>query len=170
MVNAVVPKTNKELTNLQKNFLDALAGPAKGNLRDAMRIAGYSDNTRLQEVVVNLRQEIIDIAEQLLALNAVKAVHGLSDVIDTPGRLGASNIVNAAKEILDRVGINKKTDGAQTVIKADNVVILPPKSTIQDIKDITGQSKTNLRPVELDSNSYRPIDESTTDDVDNGNG
>jgi hypothetical protein len=147
----LVPSSNKKqlktYTDMQKTFLEHLGGEAGGDIRKAMRLAGYSENTQIREVVIPLRQEIIDLAENLLALNSVKAVMGLGDVIDNPGQMGAGNIVSAAKEILDRVGVSKKQEGV-TQIKADNVFILPAK-----------ESK-KVKTVELDSTEYTQIDES----------
>ena len=56
----------KELTKMQEAFLEALCGSARGNIREAMDIAGYSTNTRINEVVGPLRDEIVDRASMVL--------------------------------------------------------------------------------------------------------
>ena len=43
--------TTKELTEKQAAFLEALLGEARGNIRAAMDIAGYSKMTKTSEVV-----------------------------------------------------------------------------------------------------------------------
>lgn len=116
----------KKLTRKQEIFLEALCGEAKGNFRSAMRIAGYSDNTALHEVAGSLKNEIIERASMILALNAPKAALGIVDVMDDPTGLGARNMVSAAREVLDRTGLIKKE---QVEVKAQEggLFILPPK-------------------------------------------
>ena len=43
--------TEKEITDKQSDFLEALLGEARGNIRAAMDIAGYSKMTKTSEVV-----------------------------------------------------------------------------------------------------------------------
>lgn len=118
----------KELTNMQEAFLEALMGEAQGNIRAAMRAAGYSDTTKTHEVVGPLRDQIIERASMMLAMNAPKAAFGMIGVLDDPSALGARNQINAAKEVLDRTGLIKKE---QIEVKATGggMFILPPKNT-----------------------------------------
>lgn len=118
----------KTYTDMQRKFLLALETSAKGNIREAMRQAGYSDNTASVDIIKTLKPEIIEIAETLLAANAVKAVIGLTDVLDKPGQLGASAAVAAAKEILDRAGMVKKEEGSTAIHARSVVFILPAKA------------------------------------------
>lgn len=146
--NIVTTKKKRELTELQKNFLEHLKGSAKGDISKAIELAGYSEHARPHEMVHALKDEIMQIAQELLAYNAVKAVHGLTDVLSNPSRLGSANVINAAKEILDRGGILKKgEDSGRVSIKADNVVILPPK-----------QGNTS-KTIDLDEDDYILIQE-----------
>ena len=50
----------KKLTEKQEAFLEALCGEAKGNIRGAMNIAGYSENTKVSEIVSSLKDEIVE--------------------------------------------------------------------------------------------------------------
>jgi len=45
----------KQYTEKQNAFLEALVGEARGDIRSAMRSAGYSDSTKVHEVVNPLR-------------------------------------------------------------------------------------------------------------------
>lgn len=121
----------KTLTEKQEVFLEALMGEAKGSIREAMRIAGYSDQTKISEVIGPLREEITDRAGLILAMNAPKAAFGIVGVIDDPSAMGARNTVAAAREILDRTGLIKKE---QIEVKAPEggMFILPPKRTETD--------------------------------------
>ncbi len=120
-----------ELTSKQETFLEALTGEARGNIRDAMRAAGYSDNTRVNEVVGPLKEQIIERSSLLLAMNAPRATFSMVDVLIDPGALGARNAVSAAAQILDRAGIVKKEQ--LEVTGPDNgIFILPPKQSPPD--------------------------------------
>lgn len=116
----------KKYTEKQDAFLEALMGEAKGNLREAMRIAGYSDSTKINEVVSPLKQEIVDRASTVLALNAPKAAFSMLGVLDDPTALGARNQINAAKEVLDRTGLVKK-EQVEVINTGGAMFILPPK-------------------------------------------
>jgi hypothetical protein len=117
----------KILTEKQEAFLEALLGEARGDIRRAMDLAGYSENTKVKEVVGPLKEEITERAAMMLAMNAPKAAFGMVSVLDDPTALGARNQINAAKEILDRTGLVKKE---QVEVKATGggMFILPPKN------------------------------------------
>lgn len=120
------PDKSKLLTPMQNLFLEYLGGEAKGDIRTAMTMAGYSPNTSQQEVIRSLRNEIREVAEMLLATLSVKAVHALDTTLDSPNRMGAGNATNAANSILDRVGMGKKED-KPTVITVQPIFFLPEK-------------------------------------------
>lgn len=117
----------KEYTEKQQAFLDALMGEARGNIRKAMDIAGYSKGTKASEVTIPLKEEIIEQASMMLAMNAPKAAHGLIGVLDDPTALGARNAINAAREVLDRTGLVKK-EKVEVTNNGGGMFILPPKA------------------------------------------
>jgi hypothetical protein len=116
----------KQYTEKQNAFLEALVGEARGDIRSAMRSAGYSDSTKVHEVVNPLRNEIVERASMMLAMNAPRATFSMIDVLHDPAAMGARNAVAAAREILDRSGLVKKE---QVEIKGPEggIFILPPK-------------------------------------------
>ena len=118
----------KQLTEKQKVFLDALVGEAQGNHRRAMEMAGYSPNTSVQDVVKNMKDEIIDRASMVLALNAPAAAFGMIGVLNDPTTMGARNAIQAAKEIMDRTGLIKK-DVIEVKTEEGGLFVLPPKGT-----------------------------------------
>ena len=126
-----VKMETKTYTEKQLSFLDALVGNARGNVREAMRQAGYSDNTRISEVVDPLKEEIIERSQMLLAMNAPKAAFGVIGVLEDPSSMGARNAVAAAKEVLDRTGLVKKE---QIEVKGPEggIFIMPPKKVSND--------------------------------------
>lgn len=117
----------KKYTDKQLTFLDALMGEAGGNIRKAMDIAGYSKTTKSGEVVKNLREEVIERASLMLAMNAPKAAFGIIGVLDDPSAMGARNSISAAREILDRTGLVKK-EQVEVTSQGGGMFILPPKS------------------------------------------
>jgi len=127
-------KEPKIYTEKQQAFLDALIGPARGSIREAMNIAGYSGETKQSEVVGPLRDEIIERASMVLAMNAPRAAFGIVGVLDDPSAMGARNSVAAAREVLDRTGIVKKE---QVEVKGPEggIFIMPPKQVTNDEPD-----------------------------------
>ena len=122
----------KSLTDKQSAFLEALLGEARGNIRAAMNIAGYSKTTATTEVVGPLREEITERAGMMLAINAPKAAFGIIDVLDDPSALGARNAISAAREVLDRSGLVKK-EQVEVSGNAGGIFILPPKTANDDV-------------------------------------
>jgi hypothetical protein len=116
----------KQYTEKQEAFLEALCGEARGSIREAMNIAGYSPQTRTKEVVEPLKDEIVDRAQTMLAMNAPRAAVSLTGVMIDPSQVGARNAVSAAKEVLDRVGLVKK-EKIEVSTQQGGLFILPAK-------------------------------------------
>jgi hypothetical protein len=95
------------MTEQQEKFLNALFGEAQGNFREAMSIAGYASTEYPARLIRQMKNEIIERAEYMLAANAPKAVLSMSGILDDPSALGNRDRLAAAKEILDRAGIVK---------------------------------------------------------------
>ena len=123
-------KETRELTEQQQTFLTALFGEAEGSPKKAGEIAGYAQNS-YPKVVKALKEEILERAEYSLALNSAKAVKGLVDALDEDGKTPGVNIrMEAAKQILDRVGLVKKDKIDITGQVAHGIFILPAKDGI----------------------------------------
>jgi len=130
-MDSSITKTQKRnLTDMQERFLDVLFGEARGNPREAAKIAGYSDHS-YPKVVRNLRKEITELAENHLSTHSAKAATRLTDLLDEDGTTPHSNIrLAAANSILDRVGLGKK-DSLDVNMKAmHGIFILPAKDGI----------------------------------------
>ena len=115
------------LTPKQVYFLEALLGEARGNIRAAMDLGGYSRTTKTAEVVGPLKEEIKERAGLMLAMNAPKAAFGIVDVLDDPSAMGARNAISAAREILDRTGLVKK-EQVEVSGNTGGIFILSPKT------------------------------------------
>ena len=127
-MDSSITKTQKRnLTDMQERFLDVLFGEARGNPREAARIAGYSDHS-YPKVVRNLKKEITELAETHLSTHSAKAVNRLITLLDEDGTTPQASIrLAAANSILDRVGLGKK-DSLDINMKAmHGIFILPAK-------------------------------------------
>jgi hypothetical protein len=120
--------TNRKLTEKQENFLNNLV-ETKGDLKLSAELAGYSGNH--YQVIQALRQEIVDLASNVLAREAPRAAFKLIEVMSSADAMPQANIkLQAAQTILDRVGVSKteKVDVNHNV--TGGIFILPEKATI----------------------------------------
>lgn len=117
----------RNYSDKQLAFLEAMSGEAKGNVNQAIKLAGYGDGVSSRDVVPYLQDELIAIAEYILAYNGPKAAFGMVGVLDDPTALGAKNSVAAAKEVLDRIGIVKKEKLEVSSEDGKGIFILPAK-------------------------------------------
>lgn len=118
----------KELTVQQQTFLDVLFGPeARGDLKTAMELAGYT-NPNVSYIVAHLKDEIIQRAKDVLALNAPKAVLAMVGLLDGDPPVGANIRMKAAMEVLDRCNVVKQEHISIGV--EGGVFLLPAKEII----------------------------------------
>jgi hypothetical protein len=115
----------RELTTRQSNFLKVLFDEAGGDYSRAKVLAGYSENSSTTEIVRSMKDEILELTKEYLAVNAPRAANALVSVLQNPAELGNQHRLNAAKEMLDRIGI-QKTDKVE-VSAPQGIMLLPPK-------------------------------------------
>ena len=117
-----------KLNTKQTAFIDALLSEeAMGDLRTAMQMAGYSEKTKVAYIAKELRREIREATETLLAMYAPKAAFALTSILDNPDTFNARHIIAASKEILDRTGLGVKAQMEVEVNSHNPIFILPPK-------------------------------------------
>ena len=115
-------KTNEK----QEKFLDNLISNG-GNITKACVDAGYSPNTT-NWLMRKLKDEIIEKAESVLAAHSPKAALGISRALSDDGSLPGANIrMEAAKQILDRVGLVKREKIDVNAKVAHGIFVLPAK-------------------------------------------
>ena len=120
--------TNRKLTEKQENFLNNLV-ETKGDLKLSAELAGYSGNH--YQIIKSLRQEIVDLASNVLAREAPSAAFKLVEVMSSADAMPQANIkLQAAQTILDRVGVSKteRVDVNHNV--SSGIFILPEKQVI----------------------------------------
>ena len=136
MDSTILKTPKKNLTDSQEKFLDALFGEAKGNPKKAGELAGYSEHS-YPKVLRNLKNEIVSRAETYLATHSAKAATKMVDMLDEDGTTPQASIrMEAAKQILDRIGIAKKEKLDVNVKALHGLFILPPKDEIKKVKPI----------------------------------
>ena len=128
----------KELTVKQQTFLDHLIDTG-GDPKKAAKLAGYSENGHWQ-VVQALKNEIIELASNILAQSAPKAAMKLVDVMESDDPIPQANIrLQAAQTILDRTGlgkqermdVNHKVEGGLFILPAKDEIIIDAKAEIE---------------------------------------
>ena len=129
--------TKRKLTEKQENFLNNVI-ETKGNLKLSAELAGYSGNH--YQVIQSLKQELVDLASDVLAKEAPSAAFKLVDVLTTDKPIPQANVkVQAAQTILDRVGLGKKERLDVNHNVQGGIFILPEKEAI-DISDYSTAS------------------------------
>lgn len=126
----------KELTTKQQTFLDNLVETG-GDPKEAARLAGYSENGHWQ-VAHALKNEIIELASNILAHSAPKAAMKLVDIMDSNAPIPQANMrLQAAQTILDRTGLGKqerlevkhKVEGGLFILPAKEEIIINGDAT-----------------------------------------
>ena len=107
--------------------MQVLFGEAEGDYIKAKTLAGYSETTNGLDVVRSLKDEILELTREYLAINGPRAARAMINVLERPSELGNRHRLNAAKELLDRIGIHK-TDKVE-VTAPSGIMLLPPKET-----------------------------------------
>ena len=127
-------KRSKTLTEKQQKFLDCLI-ETNGDPKQAAELAGYSGNH--YQVIAALKDEVIDLATNVLANSAPEAAFKLVEIMNTNRPIAQiGNKLQAAQAILDRVGVTKKErldinhniDGGVFILPAKNIIDIEPSS------------------------------------------
>ena len=143
MDSTILKTPKKSLTNTQEKFLDVLFGEAKGNPRKAGELAGYSEHS-YPKVLRNLKSEIVSRAETYLATHSAKAATKMVDMMDEDGTTPHANIrLEAAKQILDRIGIAKKEKIDVNLKAVQGLFILPAKDLIKKANIVDENQETS---------------------------
>jgi len=120
--------TTRVLTEKQQSFLDNLL-ETQGDLKLSAELAGYSGNH--YQVIQSLKNEIVDLASDVLAREAPSAAFKLIEMMKNANAVPQANIkLQAAQTILDRVGIAKKERLDVNHNVTNSIFILPEKKTI----------------------------------------
>jgi len=135
-MDSTITKTQKKsLTNSQEKFLEALFGEAQGNPKRAGELAGYSEHS-YPKVLRSLKTEIVSRAENYLATHSAKAATKMVEMLEEDGTTPHANIrMEAAKQILDRIGIVKKEQIDVNMKAMHGIFVLPAKDNLYGTKE-----------------------------------
>lgn len=129
----------RNLTEKQQLFLDNIVA-TEGDFKKSAELAGYSGNH--YQILKSLKQEVVDLASDVLARSAPKAAFKLIEMIDSDRPVPqASQKLAAAQTILDRVGVSK-TDRVEVNHNVQGgIFVLPAKDEViiesKDYEDIS---------------------------------
>ena len=132
-MNGYLPQKQKErdLTEKQQKFLDCLIQTG-GDPKYAAELAGYSEGSYFQ-VIKSLKNEIIELASNILAQSAPQAALKLVQVMNTDDPMPQANVrLQAAQTILDRTGLGKQ-DKLDFNVESEggSLFILPAKTVVE---------------------------------------
>ena len=127
--NTSLQKITRKLTEKQQSFLDYLI-ETNGNPKEAAELAGYSGNH--YQIIQTLREEIVDLASDVLARSAPQAAFKLIEVMNSDKSMPQINTkLQAAQTILDRVGVSKRERLDINHNVNGGIFILPEKQPIE---------------------------------------
>ena len=127
--NTSLQKITRKLTEKQQSFLDYLI-ETNGNPKEAAELAGYSGNH--YQIIQTLREEIVDLASDVLARSAPQAAFKLIEVMNSDKSMPQVNTkLQAAQTILDRVGVSKRERLDINHNVNGGIFILPEKQPIE---------------------------------------
>lgn len=121
----------RKLTEKQQLFLNNIL-ETKGDLKLSAELAGYSGNH--YQVVKSLREEIVELASNVLAREAPKAAFKLVEVMTSADAMPQANVkLQAAQTVLDRVGLGK-TERVDVNHNVQGGIFILPEKQIIDVE------------------------------------
>ena len=134
-----VTNESKRQTEKQQSFLNYLV-ETEGDAKKAAELAGYTSH--YHHVVKTLKNEILELTQEVLANSAPKAAFKLVEIMESNRPIvQANNKLAAAQTLLDRVGVSKvdKVDVNHNV--SSGIFLMPDKAPInldkEDYEDIS---------------------------------
>ena len=122
------------------NFIDLESGDRRSasgdrrNKAEAAELAGYAGNHH--QVLKSLKEEVIEIASDVLARSAPSAAFKLMEVLNSDRPVPQANVkLQAAQTILDRVGLGKQDRMEVNHNVGGGIFILPEKQTIDIVAE-----------------------------------
>lgn len=118
--------TNPEsgLTEKDEYFLSILFAECGGDFSEALQKSGINESPF--SVKKRLRKELIEATKNYLTGASAEAAVKLVSVLSNPSAPGNKTLLTAAKEILDRGGVNVTEEVKAT---ENYIFILPPKDS-----------------------------------------
>ena len=123
----------RNLTTKQQSFLDNIVA-TEGDFKKSAELAGYSGNH--YQILKSLKQEVVDLASDVLARSAPKAAFKLIEMVESDRPVPqASQKLAAAQTILDRVGVGRKETIDVNHRVGGGIFLMPDKQPIETVED-----------------------------------
>lgn len=122
--NDVVDKETG-LSEKEMYFLSILFDECSGSVAEAMKQSGLHKETTPYKLRYKLKDKIAEASKAYLSASSARASVAVVRVLDEPELPGTKNILEAAKQILDRGGVFKEEKSVQ--VQEHNIFILPAK-------------------------------------------
>ena len=130
---SVTNNNKRQLTTKQQAFLEHLV-ETQGDAKQAAELAGYTSH--YHHVVKTLKNEIIELTQEVLANSAPQAAFKLIEIMSSSKPIiQANNKLAAATTLLDRVGVSKvdKVDINHN-LNSGGIFLMPDKAVL-DVED-----------------------------------
>lgn len=137
--------TRRKLNKKQEDFLEFLM-ETKGDAKKAAELAGYKSSH--YHLLRSLKQEVLDITTEILASSAPKAAFKLLEIMESNKPIPqATNKLQAAQSVLDRVGVVKTERLDVTHNMGGGIFLLPEKRVIDVGPSPSEVSQEELEPI-----------------------
>ena len=143
---AILPSVNnttskRQLTEKQQSFLEHL-DETEGDAKKAAELAGYTSH--YHHVVKTLKNEILEITNEILANSAPKAAFKLVEIMESKRPIvQANNKLAAAQTLLDRVGVGRKDTIDVDHRVGGGIFLMPDKQPIETVEDAEYENISN---------------------------
>mgnify|MGYP001290138053 CR=1 FL=1 len=127
----MISQVGKSITEQQQLFLEKLSdSECRGDIRLAMSAAGFHPKAKVDYLLSDLKNEIVEATTFALSSLSMAAAYNLNDIMVNPTQAGARHKLNAATAILDRVGFAKQSHTLVNITASKNtpLFILPAKN------------------------------------------
>ena len=143
---AILPSVNnttskRQLTEKQQSFLEHLV-ETEGDAKKAAELAGYTSH--YHRVVRTLKNEILEITNEILANSVPKAAFKLVEIMESKRPIvQANNKLAAAQTLLDRVGVGRKDTIDVNHRVGGGIFLMPDKQPIETVEDAEYENISN---------------------------
>lgn len=134
-------ETKRQLTEKQQLFLEHLV-ETQGDAKKAAELAGYTSH--YHHVVKGLKNEILEMTNEILANSAPKAAFKLVEIMESNRPIvQANNKLAAAQTLLDRVGVGRKETIDVNHRVGGGIFLMPDKQPIETAEDADYEDISN---------------------------